>query len=114
MRGLHHIQMRKRKAHELEPFPARSTFLRVLDRVVLVVGIVGPLTCIPQGLKIYLTQDATGVSVVAWALPGLFNIPWIMYGFLHKERPIVVTYTLWFVMNTLVVIGALQHGAGLS
>lgn len=113
MRGLHHLHVRKRKTHNLEPFPARSSFLRTLDKVVLVIGIIGPLTAIPQIVKIYTTQDATGVSVIAWAVPALFNIPWIMYGFLHKERPIVISYTLWFVMSSLVVIGALKYGAGL-
>lgn len=105
----HHLHMRKRKADGLEPYPARDSRLRFLDRLVLAVGILGPLTALPQAVKTFTLQDATGVSLAAWALPGLFNIPWIIYGLVHREWPIVVTYTLWLVMNILISVGVLLY-----
>ena len=111
--GLHHMHLRKR-AHRkhLEPIPARSTWLRALDRIVLAAGVMGPLTTVPQILKIYILQDATGVSSTAWLLGALLDIPWIIYGFVHHERPIIVAYTMWLIMNSLVFIGAIIYGAG--
>ena len=88
--------------------------MRLLDRVVLAAGIIAPFMTVPQILKIYLLQDGSGVSVISWLAYTFLDFPWILYGVAHHSRPIVVTYVLWLVMNSLVVIGALQYGAGLS
>lgn len=113
MKWLSHLYFRKRISDDnLEPFPAKELRFIVLDEIVLVVGVIGPLTTIPQILKIFLIQDATGVSTMAWGLSALFDIPWILYGLAHKERPITIAYIMWFVMNILVFIGALTYGAG--
>lgn len=96
----------------LEPFPARTASRRLLDRIVFAAGIVGPLASIPQVLKVYLLQDATGLSVVSWGTLAVLDIPWIIYGLVHKERPIIVAYSMWFVINTLVCVGAILYGDG--
>ena len=112
MKGLHHIHLRKRHASGVEPYPANSVWKRALDRVVLAVGVIGPLMTVPQILKIYLSQDAAGVSVLSWGMFALLDIPWILYGFVHRDRPIFITYTLWLIMNALVFAGAIKYGAG--
>jgi uncharacterized protein with PQ loop repeat len=111
MKGLHHLHIRKRLSRGLEPFPARSSWKRFLDRVVFVVGVIGPMTTIPQITKIYLLQNATGVSAFTWLAGAIFDIPWILYGAAHRERPIMITYTLWFLANTTVFVGAIMYGA---
>lgn len=113
MKGLHHLHIRKRVRNGLEPFPARTAWKRYLDRLVFAVGVVGPLASIPQVLKIYLTHNAGGISVISWGTLALFDIPWIAYGLVHRERPIALTYSLWFIINILVTIGATMYGAGL-
>lgn len=112
VKGLFHLHLRKRLSDDLEPIPARTFAKRLLDRTVLLVGIVGPLTTIPQIIKLFTLHSAEGVSTLTWALPMLLDIPWIIYGIVHREPPIIVTYTLWFVMNGIVVTGALLYGAG--
>lgn len=106
----HHLHLRKRVSKELEPFPARTTQLRLLDVVVYIVGILGPLATIPQLFEIYTTENAAGVSALSWGLLALFNIPWILYGIAHREWPIVVTYILWLFFNALVFAGAVVYG----
>jgi uncharacterized protein with PQ loop repeat len=106
--------MRKRRARDLEPFPAQSVSLRFLDSVVLIVGVVAPLTTLPQIVKIFELQNASGISIVTWGAYALFDIPWVFYGIAHRSRPITITYALWFVMNGAVVAGALYYGARLS
>ncbi len=105
MKFHHHLHVRKRR----EPYPARTSALRLLDGVVLVVGILGPIFSIPQILLIYVGQQAAGVSPESWAAWALLDIPWIIYGLVHRERPIVITYTLWLICNTLVFVGALLY-----
>ena len=82
----------------------------MLDRVVLFIGVAGPVAALPQVIKIYMLHDATGVSALSWALWAVMDIPWIAYCMAHHERPIVTTYTLWLIVNGIVCIGALLYG----
>jgi len=110
MRGYHHLHLRKRHSRALEPYPARTWWKRWLDRVVLAVGIIGPIMSIPQIVLIYVGRDATGVSALSFFAWALFNIPWIFYGLVHREPPIVITYTLWLACNSAIAFGALLYG----
>ncbi len=94
-----------------EPYPARSRALRLLDHVIYVVGVVGPLLTLPQLVEIFWFHTASGVSPLTWGGYTLIDIPWILYGLAHHERPITITYTLWLVFNGLVFIGALVYGS---
>ena len=113
MRGLHHLHVRKRRALGHEPFPARTWRLRLLDRIVLAAGVIGPLMTIPQIVKIFVLQDASGVSMISWGMYATLDIPWILYGIVHRDVPIALTYTLWLIMNVSVVAGAVFYGSGL-
>ena len=85
-------------------------WLRMLDRLVLFAGVAGPLMVAPQIAKIFLTHNASGVSVISWAAFALFDAPFVIYGIAHKEPPIAITYTLFFFMNLGVVAGAVLYG----
>ncbi len=84
--------------------------MRLLDQIVYVAGVVGPLSTIPQILKIYIGHDAAGVSIATWLMYAIFDTPWIVYAYVHKERPLLVCYVLWFVFNTAVAVGAIMYG----
>jgi len=105
------MHLRKRGAHGYEPYPSRRSFVRMLDGFVLLVGIIAPLMTLPQLLKIYISQSGAGVSVLTWGAYALLDIPWIIYGLVHRSRPITITYTLWCLMNAGVAIGAILYGA---
>ena len=107
---MRHLHLRKRMSRALEPYPATTWWKRWLDRVVLAVGILGPVMSIPQIWLIYIGQDATGVSPISWFAWSLFNVPWILYGLVHREPPIITTYTLWFFCNMLIGFGAILYG----
>jgi MtN3 and saliva related transmembrane protein len=109
MRMAHHFHIRKRR----EPYPAKTLALRMLDIVVLIVGIIGPLATIPQVLQIYITHTALGISFVTWSLYALCDIPWVIYAIVHREPPLFVCYVLWFTFNSLVAIGVLLYSPAL-
>ena len=92
-------------------FLKRPRNLRMLDRVIYAVGVIGPLFTIPQLVKIYYLQDASGVSALSWGAYALSDIPWILYGMAHREGPITFTYSLWLVFNTLVFVGTIIYSA---
>lgn len=97
----------------MEPYPARTVGMRLLDVLVYAVGILGPLATIPQVVQIYTTHNVSGISFFTWSLYALFDIPWIIYAVAHRERPLIVCYSLWLVFNSLVAIGVAFYSPGL-
>jgi uncharacterized protein with PQ loop repeat len=107
--ALHHQHLRKRLYTNLEPFPHPNRGKRVLDRTVYVIGVLGPLSTIPQVYIIFAHHNASGVSALSWSIYFLFSTIWLVYGIVHKEKVLIVTYSLWIVMNALVALGALIY-----
>jgi uncharacterized protein with PQ loop repeat len=107
--GPHHQELRKRIYKNLEPFPHPDPVKRFLDKLIFVVGFLGPVSTVPQIWTIFVDHDASGVSMLSWSLYAFFSIIWIIYGILHKEKAIIFTYSLWTVMEGLVVLGTIVH-----
>jgi len=109
MQGIHHISRRKRVYKKLETYPHPNKWIKFLDGLLIVVAVIGPLMALPQVLQIYLFKNAVGVSALSFGLFAFFNIPWILYGFVHREKPIIIGYLFWFVINVVIVVGALIY-----
>ena len=105
----HHQHLRKRIYKNLESFPHEDKRVRFLDTTIYVVGALSPIATIPQVYTIFRNHDASGVSLFSWSAYFLFSIIWVVYGFVHKERAIIFTNTLWILMNALVVVGILMY-----
>jgi len=103
--GLHHINKRKRANSNLKPYPNQDPFVRFLDKLLLFIAVAGPIMSIPQILKVWVDKATSGVSILSFSLFAIFDIPWIVYGIIHKEKPILIAYILWFIANLSIVIG---------
>lgn len=101
---LHHLYKRKRTSQNLEQYPSTNPRIKLLDDILLVVAVIGPLVTIPQIVQIFTTQDVRGFSPITWGLYAFFNILWLIYGIVHREKPLIVTYALWFLMNSTVFV----------
>lgn len=121
--GLHHFHKRKRKGKTKEnikeatkvvksPFetPSKNKLKGFMDTIIYIVAVLGPLIAIPQVLKIWYVKDASGVSLITWLgyLAGGFF--WLTYGFLHKEKPIIITNALWIFVQIFIIIGIIRYG----
>ncbi|MBC8495945.1 hypothetical protein H8D36_07350 [archaeon] len=104
--GLLHAHKRKREGD----FPHKDKTKRFLDRAVYVAGIVGPIMTIPQILKIWVERNAAGVSVYSWIAYAICSSFWLAYGIVHKEKPIIITYTLWIILDIFIIIGTFMYG----
>jgi uncharacterized protein with PQ loop repeat len=109
MQGLIHRHKRIRK-NAVAPRAASGFWKGILDRVTMIAGILGPIMVIPQIYQIYSTHMAIGVSALSWGSFALLDLPFICYGILHRDRPIVTTYSLFCFANILVAAGAILYG----
>jgi uncharacterized protein with PQ loop repeat len=110
LHNLYHLLLRKRVHLNLEPYPHPVKWKASLDRLIIWVSIFGPFSAIPQVAKIWLEREASGVSVVSWALNFLLACVWLFYGIVHKEKPIIINSSLWMCMHVLVIIGTIKYG----
>lgn len=105
----HHLHKRKRMHEKLEKFPHPNKRIKFLDNMLLLIASISPLSTVPQIIKIYATKNAIGVSKLTFSLFALFDIPWIIYGVVHKEKPIIIAYSLWLIANITIVTGTLIY-----
>jgi uncharacterized protein with PQ loop repeat len=107
--GLLHISKRKRVYKKLEEYPSKKFWIRFLDKMLIMIAIIAPLMGIPQLWNVFINHDVAGLSFTTWSVWAFFNLFWLVYGFVHKVRPIIITYILWFLVNTSVAIGILLY-----
>lgn len=110
MVALFHLHKRKRLHLNLEPFPHPKKWKKFLDKIIYAVGIAGPILVLPQVFKIWTEKDASGVSIPSWAGFTVLAFIWLIYGIVHKEKPLIVIYVGLVIMDALVFIGAIIYG----
>ena len=108
--AIHHLHHRKRIYQKHEKFPSPNKWKRLLDIIVYIAGIFGPLMMFPQILKIYLSQDATSLSIITWIANLAGALLLFVYSISHKERPLIIMYTLWICVHATILIGIILYG----
>jgi MtN3 and saliva related transmembrane protein len=91
--------------------PASSRRRRVVELLMVAVGIVQPVATLPLLYELYVTntQGASGRSLTTWFLFVMASLLVFIYG-LHKRRPaIYVGNGVGLVTNLLMMNGILMH-----
>lgn len=108
--GHHHLHVRKRIYKKLEAYPHPEAFRRLLDRLMVFIAIAGPLAALPQVYDVYTTHNVGGLSMITWVLWFLFSCVWGVYGFIHRETPIVIANALSAVLQGTIIAAILVYG----
>ncbi len=99
-----------RKRHK-EICKCKTTlFSRTIDKVVLLAAFLMPLIELPQLLEIYLNKSAQNVSLFTWSFFVIFGVPWLIYGIIHRQKPIIVLYSMWVTVDFIIVLGIILYG----
>ena len=106
---IHHQHKRKRVHLHKQEYPHPHKFKRFMDHAIYVLGVVGPVMGSLQAYKIFAEQTAAGIALPTYAFNVFANIFWLIYGVIHKEKPIVLMYALWFIVNVLIVTGTIIY-----
>lgn len=110
MPGIHHLHKRKRIHQQYQKYPHPIKWIRWFDSFLFIVAVIAPLVAIPQLMKVYVLQEVAGLSLITWSFYCVGNIPWVIYGFIHKAKPVMLAHGLWFLVNLCMVIGILIYG----
>ena len=103
--GLHHLHKRKRIYQKYEKYPNKNKLKRVFDKFMFAVALVGPIMGLPQLIKVWTEKNTEGLSSISWSAFFLLSLFWVIYGFLHKDKPIIISSIAWTIIHMLIVIG---------
>ena len=106
---LHHLDRRKRIHEKHEQYPHPHPWKRFLDKIIYAVGLAGPIITIPQIIMIWQEKNASGLSLITWSGYLLVAIIWLVYGIVHKEKPIIVMYIANIVVQVAVIAGIIIY-----
>lgn len=107
--GVHHLHRRKRIHQQGQPYPHPDKLISSLDSLVFAVALFGVVMTVPQVTEIWLSHDASGVSLLSWGAYALGAGFWMAYGIVHKERVILAIYALYALLDVLVILGVLAY-----
>ena len=80
--------------------------ITTFDILVVFASFMYPLSSIPQVIQIF--QGSTdGVSLYSWASFLVFAIIFLTYGIKNRITPMLITNSIWIIMDSLVIIGIL-------
>ncbi|MEK9196605.1 MAG: hypothetical protein AAB914_04515 [Patescibacteria group bacterium] len=83
---------------------------KLIDQVMMFVSVIAPLLSLPQAWTIYANQNAENVSLFTWVSFLSFATIYLLYGIIHKIKPLIITNILWIIVEILVVVGILVYG----
>ncbi len=106
----HHRHIRKRIHKNLEQYPHPDKIKKNLDKIIYIYASIMPIFTSTQVIKIFLTQNASGVSLIAWSAYLIGTLLWLSYGILHREKPIIYANSINTAVNLGVVIGIILYG----
>jgi MtN3 and saliva related transmembrane protein len=80
------------------------------EKYMLVMGVLGQMLYYIQGVKIFLSESAEGVSFFAFLL-GLISVSsWLVYGLLIKNKALVISSFVAVFGALIVIAGIFMYG----
>ncbi len=102
-RELHHYIKGKTKKK------STTSAQRNMDKLIYLMTPITIVIFVPQLAKIYTEQNAAGLSLVSWTGMLIGSVFWLLYGFVHKEKPMIVVNVAIGIIQFLIVVGILMY-----
>ncbi|MCA9331823.1 hypothetical protein KC968_02675 [Candidatus Saccharibacteria bacterium] len=102
-------------SRHLSPFRIRTTKLTnkqrkiLIRRSVLAMAIIEPIMTLPQVFEVWIDKEVAGVSGTTWGFYVFASVVWLMYGLQLKDKPLIISSTLWVVTEAAVFIGVVLY-----
>lgn len=98
-----HLHNRAKKFDKFRLLHNKKSVKRI-DKWAMFMGVLSPLTSLPQLVQILETRNADGVSVLTWVLYIVLAVFWLVYGIAHKEKVIIVNNLGWIILELAIVV----------
>jgi MtN3 and saliva related transmembrane protein len=91
--------------------PAAARWRRIVELVMIVIGIMQPLATLPLLYELYIThtQDASGRSLSTWLIFVVASLSFFLYGLENRRPAIYAGNIVGVVVNLLMMNGILVY-----
>ena len=79
------------------------------DRLVLVISVIYPFSALAQVVAVF-SGKTDGVALLSWVFFFICATLFLIYGVRRRVMPMIVSNSIWMVMDALVVIGIFAGG----
>jgi len=97
-----------RQNHLLHFHISKKRQITWLDKTAVIAAFIYPISGLPQVIEVF-QGNVAGVSVSSWVGFILFGTFFMIYGAIHKIKPMIITNALWLIIDGLVLLGVLMH-----
>jgi uncharacterized protein with PQ loop repeat len=94
------------RLHSKKKFSAKGL---AISRFILIIAIIEPLFTSGQIWQIFKHKEAKGNSLATWVFYDLSAVIWLFYALKIKNKPLIITETLWIITQTVVIIEILHY-----
>lgn len=106
--GIHYL-LERSKTFEKEEIENNKKLKQFINKFIYFIGGFGIAVAIPQATKIWVSGDISGVSLITWAGFFISSSFWLVYGLVHKEKPIIYTNIAACFLQFLIILGIIIH-----
>lgn len=101
--GFHHWHKKNRRISKSGNNTGKLA--KLVDKSIYFLAVIGALSIVPQLIKVWTDNSISGVSLLTWVGFMVGSVFWVIYGMVHKERPILFTNSLILVIQFFIVAG---------
>lgn len=80
-----------------------------LDILTYATGVLLPILTVPQAYSVLVDKSTEGVSLITWAFYLLSSTLFAIFGIVHKERLLMITYIPFVAVEAAIVVGILMN-----
>ncbi len=95
---------------DIPPGKHSKRFVTGVDVLVYIMSTLSLIFTTDQVRIIWIGHNVDGVSVLSWSFYTLSAVVWSFYGYIHKDKIIIITNALWGVLSLIIVIGVIIYG----
>ena len=104
-RGAGHHHFFRIRGKEYQLIPTREDLVVFCDKTVYLVGLISPIMTLPQIIIIFRNGSADGIVASSWITYLFVSFFWLIYGILHREKPIIFINSAWILIHAMMVTG---------
>lgn len=76
-----------------------------VDHVIYIAGFFAVAVYIPQLLKVWTEKNVESLSLLTWMGFVIGSVFWILYGIVHKQKPIIFINTCLATVQAVILLG---------
>jgi MtN3 and saliva related transmembrane protein len=84
--------------------------MKLYEKYIGIVGSLGNLMFFIQAYKIFATKSAVSISAFAFIISIIGLASWLIYGFLLKNKPLIIANLVGVAGASFVLIGTCVYG----